>query len=151
MLLPTSRKVFGTCIFVSSSDNVFPWSILNSMLIYHHFRKSFKNTINMHIQFLEFLQVNLRMIESWLLSYRNNKTSNNISSHAGVLLKNVPWSSKQLVVNVLQNVFSETFAKFTGKHQCWSLIFNKVADLRCKILLKKRLQHRHFLWILQNL
>ena len=41
-------------------------------------------------------------------------------------------------------VFSKIFAKFTGKHECWSLIFNKVADLRCIILLKKRLQHRHF-------
>ena len=31
------------------------------------------------------------------------------------------------------------FAKFTGKHLCWSLFFNKVADL-----LKKRLKHRSF-------
>ena len=32
-----------------------------------------------------------------------------------------------------------TFAKFTGKHLCQSLIFNKVAGLRPATLLKKRL------------
>ena len=31
------------------------------------------------------------------------------------------------------------FAKFIGKHLCWSLFFNKVAGLQA---LKKRLQHR---------
>ena len=41
--------------------------------------------------------------------------------------------------DVLQN-----FAKFTGKHLCLSLFFNKVADLRPAILLKKRLWHRCF-------
>ena len=36
------------------------------------------------------------------------------------------------------------FAKFTGKHQCQSLFFNKVAGLRPATLLKKRLWHRCF-------
>ena len=36
------------------------------------------------------------------------------------------------------------FAKFTGKHLCQSLFFNKVAGLRPAILLKKRLWHRCF-------
>ena len=36
------------------------------------------------------------------------------------------------------------FAKFTGKHLCESLFFNKVAGLRPAILLKKRLWHRCF-------
>ena len=36
----------------------------------------------------------------------------------------------------------ENFAKFTGKHLCQSLFFNKVAGLRLAILLKKRLWHR---------
>ena len=36
------------------------------------------------------------------------------------------------------------FAKFTGKHLCQSLFFNKVADLRSANLLKKRLWHRCF-------
>ena len=34
--------------------------------------------------------------------------------------------------------------KFTGKHLCWSLFFNKVAGLRPAILSKKRLWHRCF-------
>ena len=42
----------------------------------------------------------------------------------------------------------ENFEKFTGKHLCLSLFFNKVAGLG--LLLKKRLWHRFFLWILQN-
>ena len=37
------------------------------------------------------------------------------------------------------------FAKFTGKHLCQSLFFNKVAGLRPVALLKKRLWHRCFL------
>ena len=36
------------------------------------------------------------------------------------------------------------FAKFTGKHLCHSLFFNKVAGLRPATLLKKRLWHRCF-------
>ena len=36
------------------------------------------------------------------------------------------------------------FAKFTGKHLCQSLFFNKVAGLRPATLLKKRLRHRCF-------
>ena len=36
------------------------------------------------------------------------------------------------------------FAKFTGKHRCQSLFFNKVAGLRPENLLKKRLWHRCF-------
>ena len=37
------------------------------------------------------------------------------------------------------------FAKFTGKHLCQSLYFNKVAGLRPATLLKQRLWHRCFL------
>ena len=36
------------------------------------------------------------------------------------------------------------FAKFTGKHLCQSLFFNKVAGLTPATLLKKRLWHRCF-------
>ena len=36
------------------------------------------------------------------------------------------------------------FARFTGKHLCWSLFFNKVAGLKPPTLLKKRLWHRCF-------
>ena len=38
----------------------------------------------------------------------------------------------------------KNFAKFTGKHMCQSLLFNKVAGLRPTTLLKKRLRHRLF-------
>ena len=37
-----------------------------------------------------------------------------------------------------------SFSKFTGKHLCQSLFFNKVAGLRTATLLKKRLWHRCF-------
>ena len=36
------------------------------------------------------------------------------------------------------------FAKFTGKHLCQGLFFNKAPDLRPIVLLKKRLWHRRF-------
>ena len=36
------------------------------------------------------------------------------------------------------------FPKFTGKHLCQSLFFNKVAGLRPAALLKRRLWHRCF-------
>ena len=42
-------------------------------------------------------------------------------------------------ISVLKN-----FAKFTGKHLCQSLLFNKVAGLRPATLLNKRLCHRSF-------
>ena len=38
----------------------------------------------------------------------------------------------------------KNFAKFTGKHLCQSLLFNKVAGLRPANLLIKRLWHRCF-------
>ena len=37
----------------------------------------------------------------------------------------------------------KNFASFTGKHLCWSLFFNKVADLRVCNFIEKRLQHRY--------
>ena len=44
----------------------------------------------------------------------------------------------------------KNFTKFTGKHLHQSLFFNKVAGLSPAALLKKRLCHRCFLWILWN-
>ena len=44
----------------------------------------------------------------------------------------------------LKKVFLKNFIKFTGKHLCWSLFFNKVSGLRPSTLLKKRLQQRCF-------
>ena len=43
-----------------------------------------------------------------------------------------------------KKVVFKNFAKFTGKHLCQSLVFDKVADLRPATLLKKRPWHRCF-------
>ena len=43
-----------------------------------------------------------------------------------------------------EKVVPRNFTKFTEKHRCHSLFFNKVADLRPATLLKKRLWHRCF-------
>ena len=52
------------------------------------------------------------------------------------------WSSHWMC-SVRKGVL-RNFAKFTGKHLCQSLFFNKVAGLRPAVLLKKRLWHRCF-------
>ena len=44
----------------------------------------------------------------------------------------------------MKKVALKYFAKFTGKHLCQSLFFNKVAGLRPATLLKKRLWYRCF-------
>ena len=38
----------------------------------------------------------------------------------------------------------KNFTKFTGRHLCKRLFFNKVAGLRPATLLKKRFWHRYF-------
>ena len=43
-----------------------------------------------------------------------------------------------------KNGILRNFGKFTGKHLCQSLYFNKVASLRPATLFKKRLWHRCF-------
>ena len=43
-----------------------------------------------------------------------------------------------------EKVVLRNFTKFTGKHLCQSLFFNKVANLRPATLLKERLWHRCF-------
>ena len=45
----------------------------------------------------------------------------------------------------IKKIFLKSFSKFTGKNLCWSLLFNKVANLRPATLLKKRLWQRYFL------
>ena len=42
----------------------------------------------------------------------------------------------------VKKVFLENFAKFTLKHLCQSVFFNKVAGFRPATLIKKRLCHR---------
>ena len=43
-----------------------------------------------------------------------------------------------------KKIVLKNFVKFTGKHRCQSLFFNKVAGLVPATLLKKRLWHRCF-------
>ena len=50
----------------------------------------------------------------------------------------------------VRNGAIRNFAKFTGKHLCQSLFFNKVASLSPATLLKKDFGTGVFLWILQN-
>ena len=50
----------------------------------------------------------------------------------------------------MKNGVLENFAKFTGKHLCESLFFNKVAALSPVTLLKKRLWPDLSLRILRN-
>ena len=45
----------------------------------------------------------------------------------------------------VKNGVLRNFEKFTGKHLCQGLFFNKVAALRPATLLKKSLWHRCFL------
>ena len=52
-------------------------------------------------------------------------------------------SSSQQKWSIRKGVI-KNFTKFTGKHLCESLFFNKVAGLRPVTLLKKRLWHRFF-------
>ena len=65
-----------------------------------------------------------------------HKDNLDLYSACGPFTKNNRSSHRRCSVRkgVLKN-----FAKFTGKHLCQSLFFNKVADLRSATLLKKRL------------
>ena len=60
-------------------------------------------------------------------------------THNCTLIYRSSWQRCSVRKGVLIN-----FAKFTGKHLCQSLFFNKVAGLRSATLLKKRLWHRYF-------
>ena len=44
----------------------------------------------------------------------------------------------------IKKIVLKNFTKFTGKHLCQSIFFNKVADLRPATLSKRRLWHRYF-------
>ena len=46
--------------------------------------------------------------------------------------------------SLFTRVILKNFAKFTGKHLCWSLLFNKVARPKPPALSKNRIQHRYF-------
>ena len=55
----------------------------------------------------------------------------------------------------MKSFFFKHFKTFTGKRLFWGLFFNKVAGHQScnfiKALIKKRLEHRYFLWLSGNL
>ena len=51
---------------------------------------------------------------------------------------------KQMSEGVLQKCILTEFIKFTGKHQCMSFLFNKIADWRSATLLNKKLLNNCF-------
>ena len=62
-------------------------------------------------------------------------------------VKIYPWilcRQKQPLEVFCKKSVLRNFAKFTGKHLCQSLFFNKFASLRSATLLKKRIWHRCF-------
>ena len=61
----------------------------------------------------------------------------------GAVLVDLTCRSSRLEVLCKTGVF-RNFVKFTGKHLCQRLFFNKVAGLRALTLLKKRLWHKCF-------
>ena len=66
-----------------------------------------------------------------------------------IVLQLVP-EQKQLLVHVLQNRCHNNFAKFTGKHPCWSLLLIKLQNWKSATLLKSDSNKNAFLWILGN-
>ena len=78
----------------------------------------------------------------FLLDY-SNKSYINIATPLLILYRRRPSRSSRLEAFCKEGVLTN-FAKFTGKHLCQSLFFNKVAALRPATLLKKRLWHRCF-------
>ena len=91
---------------------------------------SLKKIENLQKWVLRFLYNNYQLSNEELLDKASSSTINvNISSRPEVFCKK----------GVLRN-----FAKFTGKHRCQSIFFNKGAGLSPATLLKKRLWHRCF-------
>ena len=74
-----------------------------------------------------------------LINRQTNLKEENILTDTFNLLTRSSHQRCSIKKGVLKN-----FAKFTGKHLCWRLFFDKVAGLRLPNLLKKRLQHRCF-------
>ena len=62
-----------------------------------------------------------------------------------IFLLKVNWIRSSCAEVFCNKVVLRNFTKFTGKHLCQSLFFNKVAGLGPATLLKKGLWHRYFL------
>ena len=56
----------------------------------------------------------------------------------------IAYSRSSLPEMFCKYVVLKNFAKFTGKHLCWSLFLDKVATWRPATLLRNRLQRRYF-------
>ena len=133
-----------------TTTSMFQFKILHNSLLYNKtvfnfievssplclFCKSHEETVNLYYGYLILqqlwnqLKLYFRLILLLLLSLRRVQFSDFLrSSRPEVFCKK----------SVLRN-----FTKFTGKHLCQGLFFNKVAGLRAATLLKKRLWHRCF-------
>ena len=81
---------------------------------------------------------------------RNKFFRGDNETHWGWFEDSARWTDKYVVLRSSHKVCSvrkgvlKNFTKFTGKHLCQSLFFNKVAGLRSATLLKKRLWHTCF-------
>ena len=88
------------------------------------------NVATIRIQYKPLSKFQLSTYSEWCLS--SSETSFSYSERSS---RPEVFCTKDILKN---------FAKFTGKHQCQSLFFNKVADLRLAILLEKRRRYRYF-------
>ena len=100
----------------------------------------------------------LTLLISWFINLKTKFPIFNRSQIKLFLTKTTPYSIldfrpcseySSIFRNCRPEVFCKkgvlsNFAKFTGKHLCYSLFFHKVAGLRPATLLKKRLRHRCF-------
>ena len=84
--------------------------------------------------------------ETKLLLFENySHSSTRYHPNKGHILNRSSRQRCSVKEGVLRN-----FAKFTGKHLCQSLFFNKDAGLRPATLLKRDSGARVFLWVLRN-
>ena len=103
----------------------------------------FQNTVTIAIDISDFHNIVITVLR---------KTKNSIC-------KVNSWKTIKILIRTNSQVFSKkgvlrNFAKFTGKHLCQRLFFNKVAGLSPVTLLRKRLWHRCFpvnLWHFKDL
>ena len=77
------------------------------------------------------------LLSWWILlkidSEKSRSSQQRCSLRKGVLGSFAKFSGKHLCQSLLFNKVADLFAKFTGKHLCQSLIFNKVAGLSLQL------------------
>ena len=92
------------------------------------------------------------VLKTSLITSVNINQPNDTSTQVYLVAKSLCWKilgarlidrSSRPEVFCKKGVF-RIFTKFTGKHMCQSIFFNKVADLRPATLLKTRLWHKCF-------